>query len=153
MLDCSLEGIFSYTATVNSPPEVIGPVPEAIRVNFYVTGGRVEGPKLNGKILPVGGDWLTIRTDGVGILDARATFETEDGALIYTTYSGVLDLGEDGYHKFLRQEMPAYIQLRIAPRYYTAHHEYKWLNRVQCLGIGQADMERSEVHYDIYAVR
>jgi hypothetical protein len=48
--------------------------------------------------------------------------------LIYTTYSGVLDLGEDGYQKFLKQELPKYIQLRIAPRYHTAHPEYQWLN-------------------------
>jgi hypothetical protein len=52
-------------------------------VNLYVTGGKVQGPKVNGKLLPVGGDWLTIRTDGVGILDVRATIETHDAALIY----------------------------------------------------------------------
>jgi hypothetical protein len=86
--DYSLEHIFSYSAILKNPPEIIGPVPEGIRANFYVTGGEVKGPKLNGKILPVGGDWLTIRPDGVGILDVRATFETNDGALIYTTLLG-----------------------------------------------------------------
>jgi hypothetical protein len=151
--DYSLEHIFSYSAILKNPPEIIGPVPEGIRANFYVTGGEVKGPKLNGKILPVGGDWLTIRPDGVGILDVRATFETNDGALIYTTYSGVLDLGENGYQKFLKQELPEYIQLRIAPRYHTAHPEYQWLNRIQCLGIGQLDVRHSQVHYNIYVVR
>lgn len=153
MLDYSLEYIFSYTATLQAQPEVIGPVPEGIRANFYVTAGKLEGPRVNGKILPVGGDWLIIRVDGVGILDVRATFETDDGALIYTAYSGVLDLGEDGYQKFLRQELPMHIPLRVAPRFHTAHPKYLWLNRIQCLGVGQADMGRSEVHYDIYAVR
>ncbi len=108
---------------------------------------------MNGKILPVGGDWLTIRPDGVGIVDVRGTFETNDGALIYTTYSGVLDLGEDGYQKFLKQELPEYIQLRIAPRYHTAHPEYQWPNRIQCWGIGQLDVRHLQVHYNIYVVR
>lgn len=149
----NLEHIFSYTATLKNPPEVIGPLPEGIRVNFYVTGGTVSGPKLEGRILPVGGDWLTIRKDGVGILDVRATMETADGALIYTAYSGVIDFGEDGYERFLRQELPPTAELRIAPRYHTAHPDYQWLNRLQCVGIGRSDSTRSEVSYDIYAMR
>jgi len=152
MFDYSLEHIFSYTATLN-PPERIGPVPEGIKVNFYVTGGKVEGPKVNGKVLPVGGDWLTIRTDGVGILDVRATMETHDGALIYTAYSGVMDLGKDGYQKALRRDVPAIIPIQTAPRYYTAHPEYQWLTRIQCVGVGQTDMAKLEVSFDIYAIR
>ncbi len=61
----------------------------------------MTGPKLRGKMLPGGGDWLTVRTDGVGILDVRATIESDDGALIYLAYTGVGDLGEDGYQNFL----------------------------------------------------
>ncbi len=152
MLDYRLEHILSYSATLKAP-EVIGPLPEGIRANFYVTKGDVQGPKVKGQVLPVGGDWLTIRTDGVGILDVRATFQTHDGALIYTAYSGVTDIGEDGYQKFLRQELPPFLSLRIVPRYHTAHPEYLWLNRIQCLGIGQIDRARMEVSYDVYAVR
>jgi hypothetical protein len=113
----------------------------------------VTGPKLKGKMLPVGGDWNILRTDGVGILDVRATFETDDGTLILTTYSGVYDLGKDGYEKFLRQELPAVIPIRMAPRFHTAHPGYEWLNRLQGLGIGQIDTARSEVRYEVYAVR
>jgi len=58
VFDYSLEHIFSYTATL-SPPEVIGPLPEGVRVNFYVTGGEVKGPKVYGKFRPVGADWLS----------------------------------------------------------------------------------------------
>jgi len=148
----SLEHIFSYTVTLN-PPERIGPVPEGIKVNLYVTGGKVEGPKVNGKLLPVGGDWLTIRSDGVGIIDVRSTIETHDAALIYTAYSGVMDLGKDGYQKVLQQDVPAVIDLHITPRYFTAHPEYQWLNRIQCVGIGQAEMGNLKVSYDIYSIR
>ncbi len=37
IFDYALEHLFSYTAELE-PPEMIGPVPEGIRVNFYVTG-------------------------------------------------------------------------------------------------------------------
>jgi len=152
MFSYSLEHIFSYTVTLN-PPQRIGPVPEGIKANWYVAGGKGEGPKVNGKVLPGGGDWITIRSDGVGILDVRATIETQDAALIYTAYSGVMDLGKDGYQKVLQGNPPAVIHLQSAPRYYTAHPEYQWLNRIQCVGIGQFNRAKLEVAFDIYAIR
>ena len=33
------------------------------------------------KVLPGGGDWQTIRDDGVAELEARYTLRTDDGAL------------------------------------------------------------------------
>jgi hypothetical protein len=45
---------------------------------------------MRGRLRPVGGDWLLIRTDGVGVLDVRATLELDNGAMIYTTYGGLL---------------------------------------------------------------
>ena len=103
MLAYNLEHICSYSAQLQNPPEVIGPVAEGIRINFYVTSGEATGPKIRGILRPVSGDWFTIRTDGIGLLDVRATIETHDKALIFLAYTGVGDLGEDGYHKFLQQ--------------------------------------------------
>jgi len=151
MFEYDLEHVMSYTVTLN--PEVIGPVPEGFRMNVYVVSGEVNGPKVYGKLRPVGGDWLTIRPDGVAILDVRATIETREEALIYITYTGVGDAGEDGYERFLRGEPPPTIPLRIVPRVQTTHPDFQWLNRLQCLGIGEVDTERFEVSYDVYAVR
>jgi hypothetical protein len=148
-----LEHIFSFDATLQNPPEVVGPVAEGIRTNFYCLGGEVKGPKLQGKTRAIGGDWLTLRTDGIGILDVRTTLETHDGALVGITYTGVADLGNDGHQNFLDGKLPARLKLHITPRCQTAHPAYSWLNGVQCIGIGEVDMERSYVSYDVYAVR
>src|SRR5262249_10829167 len=147
-----LEYICSYWATL-APPEIIGPVPEGIRVNFYVTAGEVSGPGIKGRLRPVGGDWLTLRTDGVGVLDVRATLELENGALIYTTYGGTLDLGPDGYNQFAKGVLPPHVELRIVPHYFTSHPDYLWLNRLQCVGVGGFDRDTLKVDYDIYALR
>ena len=96
-----LDHLFSYSVTLQGPPEVIGPVPEGVRVNFYVTGGEVTGPRIHGRLRPVGGDWLTLRRDGIGMLDVRATLETHDGAVVDVSYRGSGDLGLDGYESFL----------------------------------------------------
>jgi Protein of unknown function (DUF3237) len=152
MFDYCLDHLFSFTATLTSP-EVIGPISEGIRANSYITGGEVGGANMQGKFRPVGGDWFTLRKDGVAILDVRATIETHDGALIYASYSGVGDLGENGYDKFLKGELPKTLPLRIAPRFQTAHPAYAWLNRLQCLGIGEVNLEHSNASYDVYALR
>lgn len=149
--DYKLEHLCSYNATLDV--EGIGPVAEGLRMNFHVTGGTVTGPKLNGTVRPVGADWLVLRTDGVGILDVRATIETDDGALIYVFYNGVADLGENGYQDALNETGPATIKIHATPRCSTAHPAYQWLNRVQCLLIGEFDGAAMEVRYDMYEVR
>jgi len=152
MASVDLEYVCSYWATL-AAPEVAGPVAEGIRVNFYVTAGEVSGPRMRGRLRTVGGDRLVLRTDGVGVLDVRATMELDDGALIYTTYGGVVDLGPDAYNLFLQGILPPRPELRIVPRYHTSHPEYLWLNRLQCVGVGVFDVAQSKVSYDVYAMR
>jgi hypothetical protein len=152
MIGYRLDHIMSLTLRV-SPPEVIGPCPDGIHANFYFTGGSITGPKVFGKIRPVGADWLTLRRDGVAVLDVKATAETDDGALLYIYYTGIIDTGENGYEDFVKGIPPAEgVAVRSSPRIQTSHPNYLWLNRVHCLGIGQVFLERSEVVYDIYAV-
>jgi len=152
MNEYKLEHIFSYTGLLASPPEVIGPVPEGIRVNFYSAGGEITGPKVRGRLRPAGGDWVIVRKDGVACLDVRTTFETHDGALILVTYLGTIDFGENGYDRFLRGEMPAVVKIRTSPRLVTVHPDYVWLNRLFCLGIGEYRAATNEAQYDVYAV-
>ncbi len=95
MFEYRLEHILSFTARLGGR-EIIGPVPEGLRVNAQVTGGEVTGPKVAGKLRALSGDWVTVRRDGIAILDVRTTIETNDGAPIYVTYSGTSDRGEDG---------------------------------------------------------
>lgn len=101
----------------------------------------------------MGGDWLTLRTGGVGILDVRAIIETREEALIYVSYTGVGDLGEDAYERFLWGEVGGIVPLRVVPRFLTAHPDYQWLNHLQCRGIGEVNLESLEVGYDVYAMR
>ena len=149
----TLEHLLSYRGTLASPPEVIGELPEGIRVTFYSTGGEITGPKVRGRLKPVGGDWMTVRKDGTALMDVRTTFETDDGALILATYQGVADLGEDGYGRFLKGELPATVKLRMSPRFVSSHAKYAWLNRVHCLGIGEYRVATNDAVYDVYAVR
>jgi hypothetical protein len=132
---------------------MIGAVPEGLRVNFYNAGGTVSGPRIRGKVRPVGGDWMTVRPDGVAVVDVRVTFETDDGALILVTYGGMIDLGPSGYEGFARGEIPAVARIRTAPRFATAHPDYAWLNRLHCIAVGEYRASTRTASYDVYAVR
>jgi hypothetical protein len=149
----TLEHLFSYRGTLATPPEAIGELAEGIRVTFYSTGGEVTGPKVRGRVKPVGGDWMTVQKNGTALMDVRTTFQTDDGALILVTYRGIADLGEDGYTRFLKGELPATVNLRMSPRFVTSHPNYAWLGRLHCLGIGEYRAATNDAVYDVYAVR
>jgi hypothetical protein len=147
-----------YLASVRVPlkePETIGVTPEGIMVNWYGSPaeGVMSGPKLNAKVRQLGGDWMTIRRDGVGVMDVRATLETSDGALIFAHDFGHCELGENGYQDFLDRRWPARAPTRTTPRLNTAHSSYLWLNRLQCVGIGEVRLSELAYTYDLYAVR
>src|SRR3546814_11953211 len=56
----------------------------------YITGGRFFGPRLNGIVLPGGGNWSRGgrlgEASSVGTFDARAVWRTDDGDLVYLSY-------------------------------------------------------------------
>ena len=147
-----MEYICSYTVKLQ-PPEVIGPLAEGLRANYHFAGGELEGPKLRGKFRPVGGDFATLRRDGIGILDIHATIETHDGALIYEVGSGFAYGSEDQYERVMKRDLPATTPLRAAVRLQTAHPNYLWVNRLQFVSIAEQDRARSEVRADLYALK
>lgn len=153
LIPYEMEYLFTYHATLQ-PPVVVCPADGGdIRINFYVTGGEIWGPRLQGKLLPIGGDWLTLRPDGMAVLDVRAVLESHDGAHIDVSYNGLIDMGVDGYAKFLKGEIPAAVKIHAAPRMRTAHPSYTWLNRLQMINIGEGRLQQNEVTYDVYALR
>lgn len=149
---CNLNYLGTVQVWLQESPDIIGETPEGLRVNWSIKTGQVNGPKLNAIFGPHGGDHMTIRHDGIGIVGAYATLETVDGALIETKYSGVFELGQKGYQNFLKQQWPNAPLLRVTPRFLTEHPKYKWLNRLQCIGIGEVQMSDLLVIYDLYAL-
>ena len=69
--------------SVDLEPAQLIATPVGTRMTFIARGGRVDGPRLRGEILPGGGDWLTVGTDQIGRVDVRATVRTHDEALIH----------------------------------------------------------------------
>ena len=150
----ALEYLFSYRIAFDGPLEILGETGEGVRLNAYLAGGPVTGPRVQGKVRPVGGDWLRLRRDGVVILDVRTTIETDDGALILVQAVGPADAGEGAYEQMLQGATQGAISFRTANLYQTADTRYTWLNRIQCVASGDVDLTRSEpVCADVFALR
>ena len=92
-LPVKLEPEFSYTAEL-AEPQIVGPGPYGLRQVLAVTGGKVTGNRFSGTAAPGGGDWLLAGDDGYGRLDVRAQFYTDDGAVIYMSYQGLVEVNE-----------------------------------------------------------
>jgi hypothetical protein len=126
------------------------------RVIAPVTGGTVEGPRIKGTARPFGADWFVIRHDGVFIVDVRLVIETDDGAFIHTHYDGIVDVTQEHLAVMAQGEFPALrAPVHTTPRFETGHEEYRWLNRVVGVGIGEVNTEGDPytVDYSIYALR
>jgi hypothetical protein len=65
-----------------------GQTPYGERRVVDILGGRIEGPRLKGRILP-GADWQIVRPDGVTDLQARYAIETDRGTRILVTSDGL----------------------------------------------------------------
>ena len=146
-----LEHIFDMRADLEAP-QVLAGAPLGTRQIFIVKGGAVEGPKLRGEILPGGGDWATVRSDGAVQLDVRGTMRTDDGALVYMTYSGLMIATPEVFGRlFQGQDVPlSEYYFYTNPVFQTGAEQYAWLNRV--IGIGRGKVVPGAVEYRVWAV-
>lgn len=138
MRSVELEHLFTVRFEVTAP-QSLGQTPYGERRIVQVTGGSFEGPKLKGKVLPGGGDWLLLRRDGVLQMDVRATLQTDDGALIYMTYRGVRHGPAEVIDRLNRGEAvdPSEYYFRTAPFFETGSEQYAWLNRIVAVATGE----------------
>jgi len=131
-------------------PQKLGTVPHGIRNIVPVTGGDFDGPRLRGQILPGGGDWLLLRSDGVLELDLRITLETDDRALIYMTFQGLRDGPPEVIAALSRGEAvdPDSYYFRTVPRFETSSEKYAFLNRIIAVGVGETRPDGAEHRID-----
>ncbi|MGY6536994.1 MAG: DUF3237 domain-containing protein [Pararhodobacter sp.] len=117
-----------------------------------IIGGRVTGPRLNGRLLHLGADWQTIWADGTAELDARYALETDDGALIEVVNYGYRHGPEAVIAALARGEDvdPATYTMRTQARLETGDARYAWVNRTLFIGVGGREKDR--VLLDLYAI-
>jgi Protein of unknown function (DUF3237) len=144
--------LLAHLSVTLAPPQNVGKVLTGERRIINITGGRFEGQRLRGEILPGGADWQIVATDGTALLEARYTLRTDDGALIYVRNTGVRHGPPEVLAAIARGEEvdPSKYYFRAVPVFETGEPKYGWLNRVVavCSGV----RTKNAVLLDFYTV-
>lgn len=143
---------FEYYATLSN--DDIGAGPFGHRSIFNVTGGKFTGPQLTGRFVGAGADWLTIGADGFGRLDVRGTIKTDDGALLYIQYLGLIEVTEAvqsilGGAEASTEYGDQYFFTH--PRIETGDERYQWVNTTAFLAQGRV-VAGPAVEYKVFRV-
>ena len=148
-----------YLMTMLAPLDPSSDVNNVLSIaNVRTSGSWVKGPRIRGAFLPPGGDWSRVMPSGSVRLDVRLTLKTDDGALIYMSYNGVLKESPENEKKAAKGEVLTDKDMAYfvtAPTFETSSSKYAWLNRVQAIGkmIEYKEGKDGYVKYDVFIVR
>jgi hypothetical protein len=149
------EYLMTYEVPLDAPVPIDGSL---LIVNVKPTGGWAKGPAISGTFLSPGADWLRVLPSGALRLDVRALLKTDDGALIYVTYNGIVQNSPESAEKLNKGErltakdIPYFV---TAPTFQTSSPKYAWLNSVQAVS-KMVEIKFGEggfVRYDTFIVR
>jgi hypothetical protein len=137
---------------VNLAPAQPITTPIGLRMTFIATGGVIDGPKLQGEVLPGGGDWLLIGADGAGRVDVRATIRTHDDVLIHYEARGIIKIPADGLERLAAGDVLPFGEtyVRTTPTFETADERYAWLSAL--VSVGYNILSPNHIDYRIYQV-
>lgn len=135
-----------------SRAQKIGAGPLGWRGIYPVDGGRFEGPRIKGIVLPGGADWVLRRGDNSTMIDVRLGLRTDDGADIAMSYTGMLILSEKAVEQRSQGGPIAYAEtyIRTTPRFETADKKYDWLNRV--IAVANGCLDPAGPTYQVFAI-
>jgi hypothetical protein len=130
------------------------PSPFGARAIAVVEHGTASGPRLNGTVLPGGGDWLTIGADGIARVDVRATLQLENGDHVLITNTGRVVLSDEARDRFLAGEtlLADDMFARTAPLFETTSEEFGWLNAVVAVGL-VTQLSVQHIEYDVLGLQ
>ena len=153
MSDLKTEFLCTVTANVDWRQVIdVGVTPRGIRQIIYIEGGKFEGPKLKGTVLPGGGDWFVRRADQMVELDVRCVLQTDDNHLICCCLRGINEMSSEVAVKAITGQYidSSKYYFRVTTVTETGSEKYAWLNRIVAVGVGK--LIPAGVEYEIYTV-
>ncbi|MDA2812646.1 DUF3237 domain-containing protein [Nocardiopsis sp. RSe5-2] len=147
---------FAFEAKVEcAAPEAIGDGSRGPLSFVPITGGVVEGPLLNGTVVPGGGDWAVERDERVTDVNARYLIRADDGALIDITNRGhfVADPAVARRAEAREPVDPGEYYFRTSPEFRTDAAEHAWLTRTVFVGEARDEAETGRICIRFFAVR
>lgn len=129
-----------------APPVMVGPGPYGVRMFVEIRDGDLTGAsgatevaQLTGKVLSGGGDWALIGADGWVRLDVRVQFQTGDGAVIYASFPGLIEMTDKVQQAFMEGSSTEFDDqyFRVTPQLETGDSDLSWVNHTLFVGEGR----------------
>jgi hypothetical protein len=100
------------------------------RTHVPIAGGTVDGPRLQGRIVPGGSDWILGRRDGASIIDAHYTIVADDGTPIYVHNRGLRVSSAEVLERLRRGDAvaPHEFYFRSTPVFDAPDGPHAWLS-------------------------
>lgn len=130
----------------------MGRTPYGERRVINILGGRVEGPKFSGTILPGGADWQILRADGAAHIEARYTMRADGGGDVLVSSEGLRHGPPPVLAALARGDSvdPALYYFRTVLRFETGEPKLDWLNRI--LALARGAREKNAVLLDVHEI-
>ncbi|OZC79430.1 hypothetical protein CH251_00545 [Rhodococcus sp. 06-462-5] len=143
---------FAHLSVTVGEPIDLGQVSDGHRRLVPILGGTVEGPSMQGRILPGGADHQILRTATLTELDARYALETDAGERIFVHNTGIRSGSRADIDALIRGEhVPAHrIYFRSQPRLSSAASRLRWMN--ERMFIGSGERLPNSIELDIYQI-
>jgi hypothetical protein len=147
----TLEFAFTISITLSKPYWVKPPARGDMRAAIYAAEGVVEGPLLNGRVVPMsGGDFPLTRPNGVIDFDARYLLEADDGAVIYMENRGYRWAKSPEIAVLMSRneavDHDAYY-MRVTPKFDVPEGPHDWMSRHVFLGVAEKIPGANRIHY------
>jgi hypothetical protein len=142
---------FDLHVDLAQPALVAGNGPFGMRMILSVAGGWARGDRINGEVQGAGADWALLGPDGWTRIDVRSQVVTDDGAILYLTYTGVLEVNDAVQAALVGGETSFDDQyFRAALRIETGDERYAWANQTQFVTRGR--LVPDAVEHDVHRV-
>lgn len=146
-----MEHAFSIAVDLTGFRRVAPSASGDVRAAVYAAEGTIEGPRLNGRVLPMsGGDFPLIRPNGVIDFDARYLLEADDGAIIYMQNRGYRwARSQEIADKMTRNEPVGWddYYMRVTPKFDAPAGPHEWLSQHVFVGVAEKIPGANRIHY------
>jgi hypothetical protein len=148
-----LEPEMTYRVKTTSPLATTYGSPLTPLQYWQVSEASLSGPRIEAKLAATGCDWMRVSPDGFWRPDVRAQFLTDDGAVIFMHYTGLVQQ-TDAFKRAAEADQPtdwANQYMRLSIQFDTGAEPYRWLNTSLFLAEGRL-LGTGRIEYAVYRV-
>ncbi|HWW64657.1 MAG TPA: DUF3237 domain-containing protein [Sphingomonadaceae bacterium] len=147
----TLEHAFTISIELAGFRQVVPSCMGQTRAAVYAASGKIEGPRLNGTVVPMsGGDFPLVRPNGVIDFDARYLLQADDGAIIYMQNRGYRWGRTPEVAERMSRNEPAdhsEYYMRVVPKFDAPAGPHEWMSQHVFVGVAEKVPGANRIHY------